>query len=800
MAKVKSPTEGRLPLKHAHFQINSALFEELGERLVSKPEVALAELIKNAYDADSQECRLTIEAEQIIVADIGHGMTENEFLNHWMVVSSPAKGIQRFSRTYARSMAGSKGVGRFSARFLGNVVELLSVAYDPFKRKHTRLRAVFDWNKIARVGDIEKVDVTYTVEDVPRMATGTTLTITSLRTDVARISAWTVKSDILRLTDPSSGLEKPPFRWNHVHRSRGEVNDPGFSVLFTGELENAESEEVPNDVAASIINNYVGRVRLQVDEIGHVQYKVYWRGHEKPIDSKRFSLSTMVKGLTEAELRQVVHSRPASETDERGLPIEVKDIQHLPLAEKLSSPVFIDLRFFPRRKGTYADLGVNGTKALGWVGQNAGFPVVDNNFAMADYADPDSDWLGIDASKARNERDWQSVITSALYPMDPADKNNPKRNPMLALPRGRQIIGRIYIATSKLPADKANDSNNWLQPNMDRESLRSNGAYRLLWHIARFAAELIAHHDRELRLQEEDEIEERKRVAARESLANAIKDVQRSKDIEPSFKHSIVEQLRTVRDQIDEVEDYSRDAQTSLELMAMMGIMAGFMTHEFDKATAQLQKAVRLAKRLAKLSPAMVDPANQMEEAEAKLGEYIGYMQLFTGMARTPQPSDFYAKAQVTKAVETLVSVATNHDIELDVDINTRLQGPFVPVAAYHGIVINLVSNAMKALISKVATSDRKLRIFAYNDANQHVMVVADNGVGIPEFVRNRIWDPLFTTTANPEDNSFSSGLGLGLGIVRRVVTGLKGKIELMGEAPDGFTTAFKVTLPLSTD
>ena len=127
MKNSNSQKASKAGVREAHFEVNAALLEELGERLVSKPEVALAELVKNAYDADASECELTISEAEILVQDDGHGMTEGTFLRNWMVVSSQEKGKARFSRVYGRSMAGSKGVGRFSARYLGSMVTLETV-------------------------------------------------------------------------------------------------------------------------------------------------------------------------------------------------------------------------------------------------------------------------------------------------------------------------------------------------------------------------------------------------------------------------------------------------------------------------------------------------------------------------------------------------------------------------------------------------------------------------------------------------------------------------------------------------
>ena len=64
------------------FSVESRILRELGERLVKQPEVALVELIKNAYDADAKTCAVTYEPpEAISVTDDGHGMTLAEFTN-----------------------------------------------------------------------------------------------------------------------------------------------------------------------------------------------------------------------------------------------------------------------------------------------------------------------------------------------------------------------------------------------------------------------------------------------------------------------------------------------------------------------------------------------------------------------------------------------------------------------------------------------------------------------------------------------------------------------------------------------
>ena len=71
-------------------------------------------------------------------------------------------------------------------------------------------------------------------------------------------------------------------------------------------------------------------------------------------------------------------------------------------------------------------------------------------------------------------------------------------------------------------------------------------------------------------------------------------------------------------------------------------------------------------------------------------------------------------------------------------------------------------------------------------DADSVIVRVVDDGPGIPEAIRARIFDPFFTTKQPGE------GTGLGLDIVRRLVSRNKGEVDV-ASAPG--RTEFRVTL-----
>jgi signal transduction histidine kinase len=80
----------------------------------------------------------------------------------------------------------------------------------------------------------------------------------------------------------------------------------------------------------------------------------------------------------------------------------------------------------------------------------------------------------------------------------------------------------------------------------------------------------------------------------------------------------------------------------------------------------------------------------------------------------------------------------------------------------------NLIDNALDA-----AGEAGRVEINASRRGNAVVVQVIDNGPGVPEEIREKIFEPFFTTKA------VGQGTGLGLDIVRRLLEGNGGRIDL---------------------
>ena len=140
------------------FTVDSALLRELGERLVGKPHIALAELVKNSYDADARKVEIRMFPDRIEVRDNGHGMTFEEFQNFWMRIGTPHKQEQGVSRDFKRPLTGSKGVGRLAVQFLAREVEVHTVAKS---NTASELDARVDWDLAVEAGDLTQAEAFY---------------------------------------------------------------------------------------------------------------------------------------------------------------------------------------------------------------------------------------------------------------------------------------------------------------------------------------------------------------------------------------------------------------------------------------------------------------------------------------------------------------------------------------------------------------------------------------------------------------------------------------------------------------
>ena len=220
------------------------------------------------------------------------------------------------------------------------------------------------------------------------------------------------------------------------------------------------------------------------------------------------------------------------------------------------------------------------------------------------------------------------------------------------------------------------------------------------------------------------------------------------------------------------------------------------IAHEINNPLLSLLGTLELAQgdlraRLAD-DPALRDILDDLEDANASAGRIKRIIDDINDYARvTHQTSGSSSVRSVSDVVLRLARHQLNGKTSVNVDVDAASR-----VAMSEGhlarVLLNLVVNAAQAM--KAADVEKnQIDIRAYNlpNANQIRIEVSDNGLGVPDIVRHRLFNEYITTKPT------GAGTGMGLMITARLVRAIGGAISCRSP---GRGTTFQIDLPASVD
>lgn len=205
------PTNGRS--NDLTFRVKPRLLTLLGEQLIRDANLAVFELVKNAYDADATMCSVTLENPdsqekgRIIVEDDGVGMDEDTLRNVWMVIATDFRAKQRAksrrSPKFNRYPLGEKGLGRLSIHKLGRSTKLVTRVRDG-----TELVMEIDWDAVESAEELDKAFIALKKRKpiiFPKNKHGTMFEVTRLRETWSRGSLRRLYRSVNSLCSPFQG-------------------------------------------------------------------------------------------------------------------------------------------------------------------------------------------------------------------------------------------------------------------------------------------------------------------------------------------------------------------------------------------------------------------------------------------------------------------------------------------------------------------------------------------------------------------------------------------------------------------
>jgi signal transduction histidine kinase len=774
------------------FKISSALKNIIGKDLIVDDFVAIFELVKNSFDANSKHVEVSfqniIEGEStLIIQDDGKGMDLDDIDNKWLFVAYSAKkeGTEDYRDEIKskRIHAGAKGIGRFSCDRLGKKLSIYSRRNE--NNKFSKL--TIDWVDFEddMQTNFDAINIDYElVDDCPYdFSVGTILEISDLRSNWESNKLIQLRQSLEKLINPSQNN-----------------NGDSFSITlnaleFLDHDENKKQISENHNVINGPIKNFLfekldlktTRIEVSIDSDGfNITTKLYDRGifiyelKEKntfksnennlsDVNIKLFALNT----LTKTTFTKHMGVRPVN----FGSVFVYKNgFRVLPIGELGRGDVFgLDgrkqqgqMRYFGTRD-LFGRVEINGeneelkeaSSRDGGLERNETFLTLSTFFK--EKALKRLERYAIDVVKFGNV---QNIDVSELK------KSITQDDKALifieALTKGEDIIDIKYNPELfDIVSDSSEKSLKTILKNLSRIAVESNNS-ELDKEVKKIKSRLADFEklatDSDVEAEVERKARENAEKQARLEAEKARQEAEKAKAAESRAQHAEKKSDEVFKESLFLKSMVNSDLDNVVALHHHIGIAAGTIENYVRSVSNKIRSGkpvstetflhvldeISYVTRQIKATTNFATKANFNLEAELIKENLYSYVQEYvlnicSGLVKVD--GDFRTDLQfIWKNVEPIEFNIEFRPLEIAMVIDT------------------LINNAVKAKAKKVTFS-------AEVTEGSLEICISDDGKGIKKTIRDKVFDMGFTTT---------KGSGLGLHHAKNIMEKINGNIELL--------------------
>lgn len=768
------------------FTVDARLLQELGERLVGRPHIALGELIKNAYDADATIIDIRFDADSIEVSDNGHGMSEETFVARWMRIGTTQKAREHLSPGFGRPLTGSKGVGRLAAQLLASDLTILSTALaDPSdikKRQGGRLdsgiTASIRWADAVSQKDLTSVTVDFdqapaTQRYVDGSSHGTLIHLGGLLAewgpDEFRGLAqeiWALQPPFedagarqfeVRLTTPLPSIQESFNRQMSALLDIASATLTG-RMLRAGEMGPSIAERIVLDVSDRK-DDQDGKLKNE-DQLGRPQPPDDAGGSTDPTRSLELTLD-----LVGYPRRTYVVEIPNCQVDDFDFQVRVFDLVHR------------------------QPLGIRVGEAREYLSTFGGVHLYDNGFRLPYYG-PDNDWLRLELDHARR------LSRSRLLPADLQISNA-----MQDLPSNKRVFGAANISTSheqRAARESGRDNSKTLAIQISRDRLADNLAFKQVARTVRLGIDLyaIARAQSKVRRVLERPRPARQSASAAVNQAALVVESLRE-DLPPDSYDALRETIDVVAGELKARDSEARAYASLLGSLATAGMTSLAYEHEVAAQRGQIDEVARNLKSIARRTDSTTAAelgllATTLQEWGQRSERIRALFRPLLEEENRTEIGRYRAHAIVEDVSETLRVLARRTNVDYS-RVDDRLLLPPATYTAWSAVVQNILMNAYRATLES-----RPGRVIVDGEAADGTGYVRfqDNGQGGVDLKRaDRLFLP-FERSGTLTERAVALGLGgsgLGLTIVKMITDEVGCRVGFEEPEP-GWSTAIRVS------
>jgi signal transduction histidine kinase len=723
------------------------LIRSIGADLIKDYYAAVIELVKNAYDADSESVDISLSLEKaniyekeedflkFTISDTGEGMSLDIIKNAWMVPATSYKLNKKTSSKKHRHLQGRKGIGRYASAILGDYLRM-----ETTDRSGETTIIEIDWKQFDTTHEsdikyLDEIEIVYENEKTS-LPHGTKIEIFSpvireydeKNQSVVKRIIWTQKDyeNLLKeLRNLLSPLEKNTDDIFEITLSYKGLKNFGFKD------EELKIEPFP------LLDLYDYRISGNIDENG-IAYLLY-ENQNYPDSNERINFK--VKTVQENEKCGNI------EIDLRFFDLEPEAIASL-ISRGLKDPV------------TNQYLGRSEARRM--LKEYAGIGIYRNLFRIRPYGDSNYDWLDLNQKRVNNP----TVKFST-----------------------NQVVGFINI--------ESEEESNLIEKSA-REGLKENDSYETLKSIlSRTISEVesrryIFRKNTKRGRKPANNIKEAiSDLFSFDNVSYKVRNLLEKSGLDDSL---IVKVEKTLKDEEKSKEKELKKIQDTLvmyEAHAALGRLVQLVIHEGRKPLQfiganfnNLEKDIQYFIKHPDNSEVKNDLMSFIEENRSHI-ETIS--KLFAGLdpltaKRLSRKKEFDICKNIHKNSDFFKHQLFANKISLKIECKETL---------YYGreedffiIYTNLIENSIYWL--NTVEQDNKSILIQVYDKDSHIIIdYKDNGPGIDEKFANEIFDAGFSQ--KPE-----GGTGIGLTLAGQAVSRNNGQIECIKNDSGAF---FRITL-----
>ena len=713
--------------KNVRFTVDAGIITRLGDELVGKRETAVAELIKNSYDADAAIVNVVFvnalgAGGTLLIDDNGLGMNKEQLIDGFMRLSSADKIHHPISPVYKRTRAGRKGIGRFAAQRLGNMLTIITQT----KESENALKVTIHWRDFESDKYLNTIE--NTIEEVPKKKEhGTLLQIEDLK------DSWS-DSYVKKIYRSVSTLLQP----YPLSRTVRNDEDPGFKTFFYRDFIDDDHRIV--DEVSEITQFALAVMDTYVDKSGQAHWSM-------KSDKFNHHQESLIGRVPEDETSKMEYIRG----------VRARVYYFIYEASLLSGQKRTEIKAIAEEQG--------------------GVRLYRKGFRVLPYGEKGDDWIGLDESA--------------------------RRRTIVAPHQNISFFGLVEVDSEGAEILEETSSREGLIQNQAYEEL-VDYLYRAITAMVLKVADL---RGRKGSANQKDWKKKNSTIrvdAAIEELRSIVENPQKTSrgqepnDSSSSFYNQAKELLDTIVDaRKEEKEEQQKliDENNMLRVLAGTGLVIGEFIHEINRFEPAFSADIEVLRHSITDEDNLLRKIKEMKERLRSFKAYTAYFDRTISRNVVRELVPINVKEQVNAFYTSIQNDLARAEIYMPapyyVGVGLRTM-PMHP-SEWMSILFNLYTNAKKALRDTV---HKRIYIKSWRDTEKVYLEFSDNGKGIPEADKENVFNAFFTTSApvgRGEDTY--TGTGLGLTIIRDILTSYNGTIEV-ADAVSGYNTTFKITIP----